>query len=41
MLFFASVEELDNPNLKGKPIIVGGIGERGVVATCSSSVTSD
>lgn len=33
--FFASVEELDNPQLKGKPIIVGGIGERGVVATCS------
>lgn len=33
--FFASVEELDNPKLKGKPIIVGGIGERGVVATCS------
>ncbi|MBM7870372.1 DNA polymerase-4 [Clostridium pascui] len=33
--FFASVEELDNPKLKGRPIIVGGIGERGVVATCS------
>jgi len=33
--FFASVEELDNPKLKGKPIIVGGIRGRGVVSTCS------
>jgi len=33
--FFASVEQLDNPRLKGKPVIVGGIEERGVVATCS------
>lgn len=33
--FFASVEQLDNKALKGKPIIVGGVSERGVVATCS------
>ncbi|MDD6796048.1 MAG: DNA polymerase IV [Clostridiaceae bacterium] len=33
--FFASVEQMDNPQLIGKPVIVGGIGERGVVSTCS------
>ncbi|MGG7186073.1 DNA polymerase IV, partial [Clostridium butyricum] len=33
--FFASVEQMDNPELKGKPVIVGGISERGVVSTCS------
>lgn len=33
--FFASVEQVDHPELKGKPIIVGGSSERGVVATCS------
>lgn len=33
--FFASVEQLDNPSFKGKPIIVGGSSKRGVVATCS------
>ncbi|MTK13220.1 MAG: DNA polymerase IV [Clostridiaceae bacterium] len=33
--FFASDEVIDNPKLKGKPVIVGGISERGVVATCS------
>ena len=33
--FFASVEQKDNIKLKGKPVIVGGSSERGVVSTCS------
>lgn len=33
--FFAAVEQVDNPKLKGKPVIVGGVSERGVVSTCS------
>lgn len=33
--FFASVEQLDFPELRGKPVIVGGLGRRGVVSTCS------
>ncbi len=33
--FFASVEQLDNPQYRGKPLIVGCKSHRGVVSTCS------
>lgn len=34
--FFASVEQLDRPELRGRPVIVGGAPQRrGVVSTCS------
>ena len=34
--FFVSVARLQNSSLEGKPVIIGGSSDRGVVASCSS-----